>query len=337
MTLTPLIERDEIQKAYETFAKSMRKGGISHTTNLGWKGDNTKAVVFWHETLGIWSYFDSEMEENRYWCAFGVQDASKLTSLDITCEINTPKEGINRKVAGLFVRDNEGNVYLTHNGNLRGGRKGISGITFRKYFQSDQFVNLAWQDGVESKNILIGGLDDPELPYQVNHFVKRVYRFKEQVVSGKLPKTIDLANSKFTPEFSGQRQSYYQADKIKSQCNHGRVIDALHNLLESKGLKTANDNYRDLFALDDTGSMTVLFEAKTDTSTSSIYSAIGQLMYHAEVQDPTPKRVLVIPEETTQETSNVLNRLGIEVITYRWEEGNAAFSEVDSIFRETSF
>jgi len=337
MTLTPLIEPDEIRKAYETFAKSMRKGGISHTTNLGWQGDNTKAVVFWHETLGIWSCFDPEMEDNRYWCAFGIQDASKLTSLDITCEINTPKEGINRQIAGLFVRDNDGNVYLTHNGNLRGGRKGISGTTFRKYFQSDQFVNLAWQDGVESKNILIGRLEDPELPYQVNHFVKRAYRFKEQVVTSKLPKTIDLANSKFTPEFSGQRQSYYQADKIKSQCNHGRVIDALHNLLERKGLKTANDNYRDLFALDDTGIMTVLFEAKTDTSPSNIYSAIGQLMYHAEVQDPPPKRVLVIPQETTQETSNILNRLGIEVITYRWEKGNAAFSEIDSIFRETSF
>lgn len=334
MTLTPLIERDEIQKAYKTFAKSMRKGGISHTTNLGWQGDNTKAVVFWNETLGIWSYFDPEMEENRYWCAFGVQDASKLTSLDITCEINIPKEGINRRVAGLFVRDNKGNVYITHNGNVRGGREGISPSNFLTFIQTDQFVDITWQDEHESKTILIGRLDDPELPKQVNHFVKKVKHFKEQVVSGKNQESIDFVAKTYSPEFSGQRRSYRQAEIVKSKCNHGLVIDALHDLLETYGWKTANDNQRDLFIYDDAGNITVLFEAKTDLSTSSIYGAIGQLMYYAAVHDKTPKPVLVVPGEPTSDTVKILNRLGIEILPYKLDEGKALFSEDGTLFKE---
>ena len=331
MTLTPLIERDEIRKAYETFAERLKKGGIPLTRTLGWKGGNTETEIFWHEKLGIWTHFDPWDEENRYWCVFGMENPVELFNLNITCEINILKEGINRRVAGLFVRDNKGNVYITHNGNLRGGQKGISGTNFRTFFQRDEFVDLVWQDGLESETILIGRLDNPELPYQIDHFVKKVNSFKERVVSGG---KINLTSKEFSPEFSGPRRGYMPTDTIKSQCNHGIVIDALHNLLESSGLKTANDNKRDLFIDDDIGNMKMLFEAKTDTSTSSIYSAIGQLMCHAAVQDTPPKCVLVVPDKPKPDTVKILNKLGIQILSYKWNKGKALFPEVEAVLKE---
>jgi hypothetical protein len=331
MILTPLIEQDKIRKAYETFAERLKEGGIPHTSTLSWKGGNTEAKIFWHKDLGIWAHFDPWDEGNRYWCVFGLKNPAKLSNLNITCEINILKEGINRKVAGLFVHDNKENVYITHNGNLRGGRKGISGTNFRTFFQHDEFVDLVWQDGFESKTIIIGRLDNPELPYQIGHFVKKVNIFKERVVSGG---KINLTSKEFSPEFSGQRRSYKPIDAIKSQCNHGIVIDSLHNLLESNGLKTANDSKRDLFIDDDTGNMKMLFEAKTDTSTSSIYSAVGQLMCHAAVQDTPPKCVLVVPDKPKPDTTKILEKLGILILSYKLNKGIALFSEVEVVLKE---
>lgn len=333
MTFTPLVEREEIKKAYMTLSDNMSKGSIRLTRTLSWKGGDTEVVVFWHDKLGFWSHFDPEDDE-KFWCVFGVQNAAELTRLHINCEINMPKDGINRRFAGLFVHDNNGNIYITHNGNLRGGRKGISGTAFRASFQRDEFVDVAWQDGYESETILIGKLDDTKLPIYINHFVKRVYLFKEQVVSGKNQKSIDLTGIKYSPEFSGQRRNYKQDDIIKSQCNHGLVIDALHDLLETYGWKTANDNQRDLFIHDDAGNIIVLFEAKTDLSTSSIYSGIGQLMYHAAVHDKTPKPVLVVPGEPTPDTAKILNRLGIEILPYKLDETKVLFLEDSTLFKE---
>ena len=311
----------------------MSKGSTPLINTLGWQGGNLEAEVFWNKTLGIWSWFNTEELDNRYWCGFGVQNPSKSSNLNITCEINFPKEDINRRVAGLFVRDNKGNTYITHSGNLRGGKKGVSQSLFRTFVQRDQFVDITLEDGTEFKNILIGKLNEPELPNQVNNFVKKVNRFKEKVDSGKLPEITDLDLKKFSPEFSGQRESYSKTDIIKSKCNHGLIIESLHNLVEGKGLKSANDNLRDIVIYDDTGLMTVLFEAKTDLSTSSTYSAIGQLMYYSAFQYPVPKLVMVLPGEPKKDTKRILDSLGIEVLQYKLEKGNVHFFDFDALLK----
>ncbi len=68
-----------------------------------------------------------------------------------------------------------------------------------------------------------------------------------------------------------------------------------------------------------------LFEAKTDLSTSNIYGAIGQLMFHGASEDPSPRKILVVPENPDSQTGSILRRLGIEVLQYVWESGEPAF------------
>jgi len=333
MTLTPLVRKKEIREALDSFAKYMSKGSTQLTRTLGWQGGNVEAEVFWNESLGVWSHFDPDGLDNRYWCVFGVQDPFKSSNLSITCEINFPKESKKRRVSGLFVRDNEGNVYITHNGNLRGGKKGISGASYRKFIPQDQFVDITREDGEEFQNILIGRLEDSELPNKVANFVKSAKSFKEKVASGELSKITDLELKKFFPEFSGQKESYSKTDIIISQCNHGPVINSLQNLIEKKGLKSLNDNFRDLFIFDDSCLMTILFEAKTNLSTSSVYSAIGQLMYHSASQDPVPKLVMVVPGEPKADTKKILDRLGIDILQYKLEKGNVQFFGFDELLK----
>jgi hypothetical protein len=254
-----------------------------------------------------------------------------LSNLNITCEINFPKEGLGRGVSGLFVHDNKGNIYITHSGNLHVGKKGVGRESFRKFVQLDQFVNITKEDGKESPNILIGRLDDSELPYKVASFVKSANSFKERDDSRKRPQVIAPSIKEFSPEFYGQRKSYCLTDIITSQCNHGIVVNTLKNIIENKGLNLGSDR-RDLYIYDE-GLVTTIFEAKTDLSTSSIYSAIGQLMYHSVFYDPVPQLVMVLPSEPKEGTKEILNRLGIEILRYKLEKDNVRFFGLDELLK----
>lgn len=330
MALKPLVEETEVEEALKLFAGNMSKGSVSLDTTIGWRGGNIKTNVLWNEKLRLWSCFEQEIADNRYWCAFGVEDPSKKTHLIITCEINFPKKGFNSKVAGLFVRDDSGNIYVTHSGNLRGGRKGISKSKFIPFVERDLFVDVTLEDGTEYERILIGRLEDPDLPTQVNNFVKRVYEFKEKAVSGEAMTPVPVSTKKFSPEFSGSREGYSVTGIIKSKCNHGIIVDELYNSVKEKGFEAAND-FRDLYIYRDANPMTMLFEVKTDVCTSSIYTAIGQLNYYSAFYTPSPKLVMVLPSKPKKETKDILNHLGIEVMQYKLNKGTVIFYGLDSL------
>lgn len=199
MAVTPLIEEKEIEKEYRLFCEIMKEGTTQFPSYLAYRRSPEKEKekerkVRWNESLGIWSYF--QPTEKLYWCPFGVQDPStssrdpsKPPRLNITCLIDFPCDGINRRVNGLFVRDKEGNIYVTHKGNFGGGAKGIGGSSFERSEQYKKFdlVNVTWPDGKETETICIGklcdrdGLCDRELPRNVESFVKDVRRFKDDI------------------------------------------------------------------------------------------------------------------------------------------------------------
>jgi hypothetical protein len=68
-----------------------------------------------------------------------------------------------------------------------------------------------------------------------------------------------------------------------------------------------------------------LFEVKPDTSTTSIYSAVGQLLIHSVAQASQPKLVFVTPEELSIQTRNKLKKIGIDVLGYRWVDDEPDF------------
>lgn len=56
----------------------------------------------------LWVSAESFLYEDRWVLFFGSDDPASLRMVGINCEINSPKSGINRRCAGLFVRDAEG-------------------------------------------------------------------------------------------------------------------------------------------------------------------------------------------------------------------------------------
>jgi hypothetical protein len=74
-----------------------------------------------------------------------------------------------------------------------------------------------------------------------------------------------------------------------------------------------------------------LFEAKTDVTTSTVYQAIGQLLYHSATQTPPPTLVMVLPAPPDATTSRVLDRLGVKVLVFTWESQQPTFCSLSEI------
>lgn len=333
MGLTPLTETQEIEAAFNSWAKRMHQDSQPYPNHLvGWSGGHGRFTVYWHPTEQIWSLMERYYAKNRYWCCFGTRHPSSPGNLSITCEINIPYQGINRRVAGVFAQARDGHFYLTHSGKVAGGRSGIGKEAFVTFYgNSDNWDTVYWPDGKETETILIGRLNGRHLLSHIAHFVRKVESFKKYATSGQ---TNPLESPTFNPEFSGTRQSYRVKGKVESRCDHGLVISALEAELWRQGLTVGNDQARDLFVIED-GQTTTLFEAKTDTSTSSIYSAIGQLMFHSTTQRTEPKRVMVLPERPNEQTQNALTRLGIAVLAYHWHQGRPIFENIEVIIQPT--
>lgn len=326
MGLIPLTDPQAIQQAFNTLAERMRhECQVFENRLVGWPGGHGHFLISWNEAEQIWSLFDHA--HNRYWCAFGVTHPGQSGNLNITCEINMPYQGFDRRVAGLIAQAEDGHLYLTHTGKIAGGRKGIGKTAFLKAIQGANFDTIYWPDGVETETVVIGRLDGAHLPQQIAYFAQQVERFKQKISGGGSNSDEPLS---FSPEFSGTRRGYRVQGTIESRCDHGLVISTLAEQLEQRGLKVGNDNFRDLF-IRKNGQLTHLFEAKTDVSRSSIYTAIGQLMFHSAAQAVPPKRVLVLPGAPKPETALALKQLGIMVLTYHWTAGKPSFKTLEKV------
>jgi hypothetical protein len=103
--------------------------------------------------------------------------------------------------------------------------------------------------------------------------------------------------------------------------------------LQEGGLEVGNDQNRDLYVADRDGRTELLFEAKTDVSTSSVYQAIGQLIFHSVTHEPQPKLVLVLPASPDVATNRVLDRLNIRVLAFQWEKDKPIFLNLQEVLR----
>ena len=329
--LTPLIDRDDIARALETVRANLLRSASSYRRKVGWHGGGGDFSIHWNEVGQFWFLMDPKREESRYWCCFGLSDPSKRNNLTIIGEINPTKEGINRRNAGLFLRDVTGEVYLAHSGKIGGGRKGIGKRGFMSSFRGDNLVNILWPDGQTNEAIVLGPIRSDRLPTYVGHFLREIERYKDEVNRGEtiVPKSGTTLG--FTPEFSGQRKLYRLELEISARCDHGILIAALADLLAGAGIRAANDRERDLMIVSSEGQVTHLFEVKTDLDTSSIYSAVGQLMLHSVLTSNPPKLIIVLPDQPVPPLLKAVRKLGIYVVRYEWFNGRPIFHNFPKI------
>lgn len=177
-----ITDRRQIEEAYAEFARVVSEGGVAIQRMVGYQGGSELADLLWYEDLQLWVLLQPDRIETRYWCAFGVDDPRPASMLGITCEINPPKEGVDRRCAGLFARDQGGNLILAHSGKIGGGRAGIGKEAFLTHLGDSDIVAVNFSGGGEYDYVAIGRVNNPDFLQRLATFVHTVGRFKEQAV-----------------------------------------------------------------------------------------------------------------------------------------------------------
>jgi hypothetical protein len=173
-----------------------------------------------------------------------------------------------------------------------------------------------------SRLVLIAELGSVRFPYQIAHFVHEVQRIKGEV--GK-PKPNSQLSKTFKKEFSGKRK--YSVGKIEAECDHGLVVDKLEQQLRLMGFVAGNSHPMDLYVLDPKGQITVLFEVKTDSTSTSCYEAVGQLLFYSAKLAKKPQLVAVFPESLDREFIDIFEEIGLQALTYRWIKNRLYFDK----------
>ncbi|MBP2640452.1 MAG: ATPase associated with various cellular activity 5 [Firmicutes bacterium] len=175
--LTIVQNPQDIQNYYDLFKRVLINNAQEIVqTNIGYKGDSFKTEAFWSSALGIWMVFASEY--NRSWNAFGLNRPSETDSNSITCEINFPYSGINRRIAGAFALDERGKTFVIHRGKIGGGRVGIGKNMMLQNYSGD--IRKVKDGNKQSDVIIIGSLQSEDFSSQLAQFVSDVQCLKDK-------------------------------------------------------------------------------------------------------------------------------------------------------------
>lgn len=175
MTYRIIRDKQEIATAQEFLQKIFKSVSEPRQCNVGHQGESGEQTVYWSEQLKIWGLFE-ETGWGGNWNGFGTSEPiSGNSCVGITCEINVPREGINPRAAGAFVKDSEDSTYLVHSGKIGGGRSGVGKALFVEEY-GGEWITLDNGDKVAK----VGKLDN-SLPSKIAEFVKEVGRMKQHV------------------------------------------------------------------------------------------------------------------------------------------------------------
>jgi hypothetical protein len=330
MSLVPLTEQNEIDRAFGTLCATLNRGCRVVRRKVGWQGGNGEYDLQWNASAGFWTMQEQFDVRNRHILLLGTQNPEPERMVGIVCEVNPPRNGINRRCAGLLLKDQNANVFLAHSGKIGGGRAGIGKRAMLQNY-TGSWQTVSWPDRKSSQAIVIGKIDSPLLPGHLALFAREVQRIKENVGTSPGAVAASTPPPNFNPEFAGRRRGYTVSSPIESDCEHGLIINSLAEEFRRRQLRFNRDQNRDLFIYDEHGVVQTLFEAKSEISTSSIYQGIGQLLFHSANQHPRPALVFVLPGQPDAHTQSVLNYLSIKVLSFDWHDNGPVFLNLDEI------
>jgi hypothetical protein len=326
-----LESKEEISKAHKKLVASIRRDFKTKSVkNIGYPGGTTfNATVHTNGQYWFWTKdHDDRSEPNpRKLNWFGLFNEG--TGLQITVEINTPYKGQNGQIAGYFARDNKsGAIYLMHSGRVGGGTKGVGKATFLAWSEH-QLTEVADSKGNIYEGIVVMPIEGIAASRPAITYIDTIVGFKKAVRAGEIE----------TPEFKQKLknfQDYYDESRghrkgkrsatIDYLSRHGDVVSALHVWRKSQQLP--NDGRIVKNVLIDLGvevknSLIEVYEVKTSTSRSDIYTALGQLFVHGT--DNNCQKVMVLPknEPIAADLNSALQTLNINIVRFELDEDKA--------------
>lgn len=324
-----------IAKSYQILTRKLRElVNEELLVKVGHKGASFKRPLSWINKYDFW-YF-AKKGGYKHWNPFGVGRPKKAGDNNITCVINFLVKGIDRRIGGAFAEDDIGNIYLVHRGKIGGGKKGIGKKLFFEKYPKKNLVTVTDGDRT-SKVALIGKLNSPNLVKQIAQFVHKVESIKNsKYKSPHIRQTAILSEPKshsFNKEFAGIKEYEHKGKrKIESNSVHGQVVNALEPKLRELGFKTANNTYIDLYLYNKLGKINTIFEVKTNTSGTNLYTAVGQLYLNSINLKNKVTLVLVCPKSENTELVGKLNKLNIKVLNYQLLKDKIVFPKLRELF-----
>ena len=315
-------DESAIKKYRRQFVKSF-KPFIDDRINvhLGHSGGAFKAKVFWSNRLGIWMHLE-RVTGNRCGHAFGVGKPSSAIPASITCEINFPSHGIDRRIGGALAKDRFGRVFVVHRGKIGGGKKGVGKSLFEKHYRG------AWSEMEDGDTVtavaLVGVLNSPRFVRQVTQFVRKVNQMKEVISHRSSQLEITFDEPRFREELIGTGYDHLALNSDLN-CDQGLVVSDLHAFLKSKGYKLGNDIARDLFIVNAKRQVAAVFQVITEHSASIVQSGMANLLLKGVELPDKPCLILTVPLGVDKDLSSKLKKLGIDVLEYEWQGDQAVF------------
>ncbi len=324
--ITVITDKQEIIKLHKKFHEKLDIFMTSYVDCMvGYPSGSFKDRVKYSRELNIW--LSHGEHENKFWNGFGVGEPIEGRNNSLIGEINFPKEGNYRRIAGAFGIEDNGNILVLHRGKIGGGKPGIGKNYFTDNFRGD-FVKAI--DGNKETNFcLVGELNSNHFPRQVSIFINEIFRVKKLEEGEKSLDFGYLNDFNYTKEHFGNSVTELNEPLVIDR-THGIVVNALANELILKKFKIGNDRNPDLFIYNNS-QITFLFEVKTSSSTQFLYSAVGQLLIYSIPIKNQVRLVAVLPEKLSRSVTNRLATLGIEVLYFHWNEDKPKFIDIDNL------
>jgi hypothetical protein len=216
MSLKPLTEKKETTEAFKLLFQNLTRECEKLTRTVGWQGGRATYPAYWNPRLRFWTLLRVLWKKERYWCCFGLKDATKHRGFSITGQLNPTIKGYNRRAAGAFVRDSQGRVYVAHSGKIGGGRSGIGKSAFVAAYRGKNWQTVTWPDNKQTEMIVIGRIDGAHLQSHIANFIREIDRFKKSAVGSRSHIQSPKHKSTFSPEFLGPRKSYVAEGEIEA-------------------------------------------------------------------------------------------------------------------------
>lgn len=288
------------------------KGIPSRGVRLTWRGGELSTTIHWARDDAYWWALEPRQAGTtpRDALLLGHAPDAPAKRESITCEINLPRAGADRKVAGIIATDDRGALYLCHSGRMGGSRPGQRKSGFRDFLADGVWRKLAWPDGEATEVLVVAPLDNPRLTRLLGQFVDAVRRFK----AGEQPSMR-----------TGLCVEPAVTDSAMAACDRRLVDVALHEELAKRGLF---GGVKDLFSLRGERPQP-LFALVADGGPAELAMAVGSLSLASARGGPDVRPILVAPATLVDRDDAALQALPFTCIRFRWRGARAVFDGLD--------
>ena len=283
------------------------KGVPARGVRLTWRGGELVTTIHWVRDDAFWWAVEPRHQRDALVLGHAAHPPGRRES--ITCEINLPRTGADRKVAGIIAADERGALYLAHSGRMGGARTGQSKSGFREFLADGVWRTVAWPDGEETEALIVAPLASPRLTRLLGRFVDSVRRFKE----GDAPPA--------QPGLCVEPSTHGSAG---AACDRSLVDLALHEELSKRGLFGGD---ADLFSLRGERPQP-LFALIADGQPEELALAVGSLSLAAARGGSDVRPILIAPADFTEQ-DGALESLPFACVRFRWRGARAVFDGLD--------